>query len=70
MPIVVDAVYQDGILKPEHPLPLKDAQKVRVIVEPSQSWAERTYGLLRWTGDLDTLRRIAEDPELGIREAR
>ncbi len=70
MAIVVEAVYQDGVLKPDRPLPLKDEEKVRVTVEPAQSWADRTYGLLRWTGDPETLRRIAEDPEFGIREAR
>lgn len=70
MAIVVEAVYQNGVLKPERPLPLKEDEKVRVTVESAQSWAERTYGLLRWTGDPETLRRIAEDPEFGIREAR
>jgi predicted DNA-binding antitoxin AbrB/MazE fold protein len=70
MAIVVEAVYQDGVLKPERSLPLKEDEKVRVTVERAQSWAERTYGLVRWTGDPETLRRIAEDPEFGIREAR
>ena len=29
----------------------------------------RTYGLIRWTGDADTLERIACDPEFGILES-
>jgi predicted DNA-binding antitoxin AbrB/MazE fold protein len=70
MAIVVDATYEDGVLKPEHPLPLKQNEKVRVTVEPAQGWAERTYGLVPWAGDPETLRRIAEDPEFGVREAR
>ncbi len=70
MAIVVEATYENGVLKPAQPLPLGEHEKVRVTVEPAQRWAERTYGLLRWTGDPETLRRIAEDPEFGIREAR
>jgi predicted DNA-binding antitoxin AbrB/MazE fold protein len=70
MAIVVEATYENGVLKPAEPLPLGEHEKVRVTVEPAQRWAERTYGLLRWTGDPETLRRIAEDPEFGIREAR
>ena len=30
----------------------------------------RTAGLLRWTGDPEDLRRIAEDDEFGVMEAR
>ena len=70
MAIIVEATYEDGVLKPAEPLPLGEHEKVRVTVEPAQRWAERTYGLLRWTGDPETLRRIAEEPEFGIREAR
>lgn len=32
---VVDATYENGMLKLAHPLPLKDHQKVRVTVESS-----------------------------------
>jgi predicted DNA-binding antitoxin AbrB/MazE fold protein len=70
MAIIIDAVYQDGVLKPEQPLPLREHEKVRITVEPEQAWADRTYGALRWTGDPETLRDVAEDPECGVREAR
>ncbi|MCR4412484.1 MAG: antitoxin family protein [Thermoguttaceae bacterium] len=70
MAIVVEATYENGVLKPAEPLPLGEHERVRVTVEPAQRWAERTYGLLRWTGDPETLRCIAEDPEFGIREGR
>jgi predicted DNA-binding antitoxin AbrB/MazE fold protein len=33
MTIDVDAVYEDGVLKPERPLALKDKAKVRVTIE-------------------------------------
>jgi predicted DNA-binding antitoxin AbrB/MazE fold protein len=42
MAITVDAVYENGTLKLERPLPLKEHEKVRVTVEPALTWAERT----------------------------
>ncbi len=69
MAIVVEATYEDGVLKPEVPLPLEEHEKVRVTIEPGLTWAERTAGLLKWTGDPETLRHIAEDDEFGIHES-
>lgn len=69
MAIVVEATYEDGVLKPAQPLPLAEHAKVRVTVESELSWAERTAGLLQWTGDPEILRRIAEDDEFGILES-
>jgi hypothetical protein len=34
------------------------------------TWAERTAGILQWAGDFEELRRVVEDDEFGIREAR
>ena len=34
MPIVVEAVYEDGVLKPDTPLPLGEHARVHVTVEP------------------------------------
>jgi predicted DNA-binding antitoxin AbrB/MazE fold protein len=33
MSIVIDATYEDGVLKPDTPLPLAEHEKVRVTVE-------------------------------------
>lgn len=33
MPITIEAVYQNGVLKPVQPLPLKEHERVRVTVE-------------------------------------
>ena len=70
MPLTIEAIYEDGVLKPSRPLPLDEHETVRVTIEPQRSWAERTAGLLQWTGDPEVLRMIAEDDEFGIREAR
>ncbi len=69
MAIVVEATYENGVLKPAEPLPLVEHEKVRVTIEPEVSWAERTAGLLKWTGDPELLRHIAEDDEFGILES-
>ena len=70
----IEATYEDGVLKPVSPLPIKDFARVFVTVEaPEESQTvtsdeaerivRRSYGMLAWTGDAETLRRIAEDPE-------
>jgi predicted DNA-binding antitoxin AbrB/MazE fold protein len=64
MPIVVEATYENGVLKPETKLPLDELEKVTLTVEPKKSWVERTYGIVEWTGDPDELERLAMDPEL------
>jgi predicted DNA-binding antitoxin AbrB/MazE fold protein len=63
--ITVDAVYEDGVLKPNHSLPLEERCKVQVTIEAAElSWAKRTHGMLRWTGDVATLDLLALDPDL------
>jgi predicted DNA-binding antitoxin AbrB/MazE fold protein len=69
MAITVEATYENGTLKLERPLPLKEHEKVRVTIEAEISWAERTSGMLQWSGDFEDLRRIAEDDEFGIMES-
>jgi predicted DNA-binding antitoxin AbrB/MazE fold protein len=34
MTITIDATYEDGVLKPAHPLPLAERAQVRVTVQP------------------------------------
>ena len=75
MTLTVDAIYEHGLLKPIQPLPLKNHERVRLSIETptdvQQALAavQRSYGLLAWTGDIETLRRIAEDDEFSILES-
>ncbi len=69
MSLEVQATYEDGVLKPDAPLPLGEHQRVKVTVHEEPGRVERTYGLLGWTGDPDTVRRIAEDDEFGAMES-
>jgi predicted DNA-binding antitoxin AbrB/MazE fold protein len=63
MAIVVEATFENGVLKPSEPLPLKEHEKVRLTIESSQGWAERTYGMLGWKGDHETLEQLLAEAE-------
>ena len=67
--LVVEATYENGTLKLSQPLPLKEHEKVRVTVEPAVTLARATSGLLGWTGDAETVERIALDPEYSVEES-
>jgi predicted DNA-binding antitoxin AbrB/MazE fold protein len=73
--LVVEGTYEDGVIKPDRPLPLKEHERVRFTILDSTQIAaalaavERTYGLIPWTGDPEVLRQIAEEPEFGISES-
>jgi len=75
--ITVEAVYEGGVLRPAEPLPLKQQERVRVTVhaiseqvpttpDEAERTVRRSYGLIGWTGDVETVRRVAEDPEFGL----
>lgn len=70
-PLTIEAVYENGVLKPEHPLPLNEHDRVRVTIVPeaksgSDDWVQRTRGMMKWTGDLETLERLVMDPDLSL----
>jgi len=69
MTITVEATYEDGSLKLSQPLPLQQHEKVQVTVQSKRSVAEESAGLLKWTGDAETLERLACDPEFSILES-
>jgi predicted DNA-binding antitoxin AbrB/MazE fold protein len=61
MAITVEAVYENGVLKPAQPLPLKEHEKVRVTVEQKQpSLAERIVASARALPQ-ETLDRLPAD---------
>jgi predicted DNA-binding antitoxin AbrB/MazE fold protein len=69
MAITIDAIYENGVLRPTRPLPLKEREIVQITIEPEQSWAERTAGLIQWKGDPALLQHIAEGDEFSILES-
>jgi predicted DNA-binding antitoxin AbrB/MazE fold protein len=70
MSLSVEAVYENGVLKPVEPLPLKEHERVRITIQQGDTPLLRAYGIMGWTGDAETLERIALDPEFLPEEAR
>ncbi len=68
MSIVVDAVYENGVLKPAQPLPLQERQKVQITVHTGVARIRSSSGLLDWKGDAETVERIALEPQFGVEE--
>lgn len=69
MAIVVEATYENGVLKPSQPLPLKEHEKVQISIQSPAGWVQETYGIIGWTGDHATLERFALDPALDPQES-
>ena len=74
-----EATFENGVLKPDRPLPLVEHQRIKLSVElptPAGSsidsdleFIRETSGILGWTGDAETVERIALNPEFGIHES-
>jgi predicted DNA-binding antitoxin AbrB/MazE fold protein len=63
MTITLEAIYENGMLKLERPLPLAEREKVRVTVQQGPSLAEQTAGMIGWTGDVEAFERIMREAE-------
>jgi predicted DNA-binding antitoxin AbrB/MazE fold protein len=64
MAITVEAVYENGVLKPVGPLPLKEQERVRLTVETTRNWVEATAGILSFPGTVEEADYFAMGPEL------
>ena len=62
--LTIDAVYENGVLKPSRPLPLEEHEKVRVTVESKKNWVERTAGIMGFQGTQEEADYFAMDPDL------
>lgn len=69
MSIEIEATYEGGMLKPDHPLPLEEHQRVKLVVEQDVSHARASYGIIGWKGDPEILRKIGIEPEFGVQES-
>jgi predicted DNA-binding antitoxin AbrB/MazE fold protein len=69
MTLTVEATYENGVLKPAQPLPIPEHTKVQVTVQTESSPILRAYGIMGWTGDAESLERIALDPEFLAEDA-
>ncbi len=72
MAITVEAVYENGVLKPVQPLPwIQEGGRVWLTlhIAAEEDRVRKSYGLLGWTGDAETVRRMALDPDFDILES-
>lgn len=64
MSMTVEAVYENGVLKPAQALPFQEHEKVRITVVPTVSHVRRSAGLIGWTGSQEDADFVALSPEL------
>jgi predicted DNA-binding antitoxin AbrB/MazE fold protein len=64
MSLTIEAIYENGVLKPIQPLPLKEHERVRLTVETQRNWVEETAGILSFPGTVEEADYFAMDPEL------
>jgi predicted DNA-binding antitoxin AbrB/MazE fold protein len=66
MALEIEAIYDNGVLKLPRELPLENGLRVRITIHPPGRGVQRGAGRIGWTGDPETLRQVALDPEFGI----
>ena len=49
MTLTVEAIHENGVLKPVQPLPLKEQERVQVTVHTANQWVSETAGKRRAT---------------------
>ena len=62
---VTDAIYTHGVLKPERELSLREAQRVRLIVEPlddDTDRADRSAALHRLLAGIEGMKFFSSEP--------
>jgi predicted DNA-binding antitoxin AbrB/MazE fold protein len=72
MALTIEAIYENGTLKPVKPLPqITEGQHLWLTlhIDAEADRVKKAYGLIGWTGDAETVRRVALDPEFDILES-
>jgi predicted DNA-binding antitoxin AbrB/MazE fold protein len=64
MTLTIQAVYENGVLKPVGALPLQEHEKVEIIVKSAGSRVRQSAGLIGWTGSQNDADFVAMNPEL------
>ena len=68
MAITVEAIYENGVLKPSEPLPWKEGERVNVAVSSIDSPILKAYGIMGWKGTSEELDRLLAEIELDEEE--
>jgi predicted DNA-binding antitoxin AbrB/MazE fold protein len=64
MALTVEAVFENGVLKPKKPLQLKEHEEVVITVHSGPTWVERTAGIMGFMGTPEEADYFARDAEL------
>jgi predicted DNA-binding antitoxin AbrB/MazE fold protein len=70
MAFTVEAIYENGVLKPMEPLPWKDGERVRLAVSSLDSPILKAYGLMGFKGTAEEAEYLAMHPDLLPEECR
>ncbi len=54
----IDAVYEEGVIKPLQKLPLSESQKIRVTIDTTESVVASTKGMIK--ANAEVVRQVAE----------
>ncbi len=64
----IQAIYEDGVIKPLETLSLKEHEKINIVLEETESVAKATSGMIKGI-DEKTIDAIALSPEFLPEEA-
>jgi len=58
MTLEIEATYENGVLKPDQPLPLENGQRVKLADQAPTGRANASAGIFRWQGDRKELEAL------------
>jgi predicted DNA-binding antitoxin AbrB/MazE fold protein len=63
MTITIEAVYENGVLRPLQPLPWKEGARLRIAVSSLDSPILKAYGIMGFQGTAEEAEHLALAPE-------
>ena len=69
MTVSVEAIYENGVLRPLEPLPFVDNERVWITVDSNKIWADITAGMVPRPNDVSVLEDIAMGADFELGEA-
>ena len=70
MAITIEAVYENGVLRPLQPLPWKEGERLRIAVSSLDSPILKAYGIMGFQGTAAEAEHLALGPEFLPEESR
>ena len=70
MAVTIEAIYENGVLRPLQPLPWKEGERVSLVVSEPGSPLLQAYGIMGFRGSAQEAERLALDPEFLPEETR